>query len=156
MTYREQLTDSEWQTLQFAPFWAFIQIAGSDGKIDEKETTAFHKELLTDAPIYKSPLVREVLLSIGPIFQATLNAFRADQRKVFDGLQDTARALAKVDADQASMFKFAIMGMGKEVANASGSFLGEKISDKEKEAWALCAVALGFDMKESQAALARA
>lgn len=53
------------------------------------------------------------------------------------------------------MFKFAIMGIGKEVADASGPFIGEKITEKEKEAWALCAVALGFDMKASQEALAR-
>ena len=156
MTYREQFTDSEWQTLQFAPFWAFIQIAGSDGSIDEKETAAFHKELVTDAPIYKSPLVREVFLSIGPSFRLILDAFRADQRKVFDGLRDTATALMKIQTDQANMFKFAVMGIGKEVANASGGFMGGKISDKEKEAWALVAIALGFDMKESQAALARA
>ena len=155
MGYRELFTESEWATLQFAPFWAFIQIAGSDGKIDEKETAALNKELITDAPIYKSPLVREVFLSIGPIFTQVLNAFRADSRKVFDGLQDTARVLSKVDADQANMFKFAIMGIGKEVATASGSMFGEKISEKEKEAWALCAVALSFDMKASQEALAK-
>jgi hypothetical protein len=155
MGYRELFTESEWATLQFAPFWAFIQIAGSDGHIDEKETASFNKELLTDAPIYKSPLVREVFLSIGPIFTQVLNAFRADSRKVFDGLQDTARVLTKVDADQANMFKFAIMGIGKEVATASGAMFGEKISEKEKEAWALCAVALGFDMKASQEALAK-
>jgi hypothetical protein len=156
MTYREQFTDAEWQTLQFAPFWAFIQIAGSDGNIDEKETAAFNKELITDAPIYKSALVREVFLSIGPIFPTLLTAFRADPRKVFDGLRDTAMALIKLDVDQANLFKFAVMSIGKEVANASGPMLGEKISEKEKEAWALVAVALGFDMAASQQALTRA
>lgn len=155
MGYRELFTESEWATLQFAPFWAFIQIAGSDGSIDEKETTSFNKELITDAPIYKSALVREVFLSVAPAFSQVLDAFRADTRKVFDGLHDTATALTKVDADQANMFKFAVMGIGKEVAAASGSFLGDKISEKEKEAWALCAVALSFDSTASQEALAR-
>lgn len=156
MAYRESFTDAEWLTIQFAPFWAFIQVAGSDGQVDEKETAAFHKELITDAPIYKSPFVREVFLSIAPNLTGTLEAFRADGRKVFDGLQDTARILTKLDADQANMFKMAIMGIGKEVANASGGVFGSKISDKEKQAWALCAVALNFDMKAGQEALARA
>jgi hypothetical protein len=156
MSYRELFTDAEWQTIQFAPFWAFIQVAGSDGGIDEKETAAFHKELVTDAPIYKSAFVREVFLSVAPHLNAMLEAFRADGRKVFDGLQDTARILKKLDADQANMFKMAIMGIGKEVATASGPIFGEKISDKEKQAWALCAVALDFDMKAGQEALSRA
>jgi hypothetical protein len=155
MSYRELFTDPEWQTLQFAPFWAFIQIAGSDGNIDEKETAAFHKEFLTDAPIYKSTLVREVFLSVVPTFGSLLQAFKADSRKVFDGLRDTATALTKVDADQANMFKAAVMAIGKEVADASGAFIGSKISEKEKEAWALVAIALSFDAKASQEALAR-
>jgi hypothetical protein len=155
MTYREQFSDSEWATLRFAPFWAFVQIAGIDGTIDEKETAAFHKELLVDAPMYKSALVREVFASIVPSLTDVLAAFQADQRKVADGLRDAATALTKVDSDQANMFKMAIMGIGKEVAEASGPVLGSKTSEREKEAWALVAATLGFDLRESQAALAR-
>jgi len=154
MAYRETYTDAEWQTLQFTPMWAFTAIAMADGKVDDAEFQAFLKEI-SDAPIYKSALVREVLLSILVDFAKIAPAYKADTRTVVQGIREGGILLGKVDADQASMFKAAVMAIASKVAEASGGMFGPKASQQEKEAWATIGLLLGFNMKESNEALAR-
>lgn len=134
-TTKESYTAEEWQTLQFAPLWAFTQVAGMDDNIDEKEFQAMAKEF-GEAALYKEPLVREVFGSIATDVGNVLEAYRKDPRKVEGGLVDTAKVLdEKSDPDEANGFKGSVIGVGKKVAEASGGLLGRgKMSEEESKA----------------------
>lgn len=149
MSEAEKFTPAEWQTLQFSPFWVFAQVAGIDGKIDDEEQKAFLKEL-ADAPIYKSPLVREVLISVATDMGDLMTAYTADTRKVGVGLADVANALdAKADASEAVMFKAALVGIAMHVAQASGSrWSKDKVSKEEETAISFIGAVLRFDPAE--------
>jgi hypothetical protein len=145
MTQRTNYTASEWQTLQFAPFWIFTGVAAIDGNIDKQEMAAFAKEL-ADALLYKNPLVQEVLLSVVGDMDSIMKKYRADSRQVTDGLRDVADLVErKLTAAQAKEFKMTLLFMAKKIAEASGGGplgLGENVSDSEKASMVLMAQAL--------------
>jgi len=153
VAYRALFSDSEWQTLQFAPLWAFAAVAGADGKIDDRETAVLMKEV-SEAPLHKGVFVREVMTSLATDLVRVSAAYKADSRNAFAGLVEVRGLLTRVDKDQAAIFKFAVMAIGKATAEASGPMFGAKIAVEEQQAWALAAVMLGFDLNESQAAIA--
>lgn len=150
MTYRELFNDAEWQTLTFAPLWSFSAVAASDGTIDPAETSELMKQI-TEAPLLKAALSREVFVTLALDLAAILPAYKADTRNVYAGLRDAATLLKRVDANQAAMFKFAVMAVGSKVAAASGP-TDSKIANEEAQAWAMAGAVLGFDQKESEAA----
>jgi hypothetical protein len=151
--YRDLFNSSEWQTLMFGPLWAFSAIAGADGKIDDAETKALIKEI-SDAPILKAPLAREVFLAIAVDFPTLLPAYQADTRNAYAGLRDVATLLTRVDAKQAAMFKFSIMAVGKNVAEASSAAGTPGIAPEEAQAWGMISAMIGFDAKEAEKAFA--
>ena len=149
MSLQELFTAAEWRTLQFAPLWTFTAVAGADQNIDEKEVEALGREL-SRAGLFKEPLVQEVLSSVVRDLGNIMKAYTEDPRMVIEGLQEVASVLAKrVPARQAENFKRAMLYIGHQVAKASGGGIfgrREKISDEEKAAIVLVAVALDLTL----------
>jgi len=143
MSYRSSFSYSEWQTLLFAPLWSFNAVAAIDGKVDDKEAEALAKEV-ADASLYRNELASEVLGDLGASFASVFSAYRADSRSVLDGLREAAQLVdRKTIPDIALGYKKAIIGVGVQVANASGAMFGSKMSEDEKKALVLVAVTLG-------------
>jgi hypothetical protein len=144
---KEQFTDEEWQTLQFAPLWVFAGVASIDNNIDDKEKEALAKEL-SEWALYKEPLVQEVFLSVGQSLPTTLPAFAADSRDLLVGLKDVADLLdAKVTPEQSHGFKGALILLGRKVGEASGTTFAageDNVSDAEKMAIVMMGTALRF------------
>jgi hypothetical protein len=144
---KEQFTAEEWATLEFAPLWAFVGVAGVDNEIDDKEKEALAQELMEWA-LYKEPLVQEVFLSVGQNLATTLPAFAADSRDLLTGLKDVADLLdRKVTPEQAHNFKGALILLARKVGEASGVSAtkgADNVSDAEKMAVVMIGTALRF------------
>jgi len=73
MSFRQLYTTSEWQTLQFAPLWVLsamtgaISTGGAGQSALENQIKALAKEI-GEASLFKDPLAREVLMSLGTQF----------------------------------------------------------------------------------------
>ncbi len=141
MAWQEKFTASEWQTLLFAPLWVFSGIALADGKIDPKEIEAFSTEV-SDAPLYKDDLVREVMLALAAGFSEIMTAYQADSRKIDMGLGEVADLLDAKASEHADNFKRVLLAIAAKVANASGPAIGGKVSDNEKNAFVIIALSL--------------
>ena len=144
--FREQYSAEEWATLEFAPLWTFTGVAGIDQSIDELEIGALAKELAEWA-LYKEPLVQELLLSVGQNLPETMTRYRDDPRDVLTGLKDVSALLnRKATGDQAKGFRGAMMVIGKNIAEASGSGIAgtdSNASIEEKAAMLALGQALG-------------
>jgi hypothetical protein len=137
--FRSQFTDAEWQTVLFTPLWAFSAVATADGKVDDKEAGVLTKEL-TEAPLYKDELTREVFATLLGSLQTTGAAYKADQRSLAQGLQDAAALFdAKLPGGGADHLKLAVLGICINTAKASGPMFGDKMSKQETSAIALVA-----------------
>ncbi|MCI0437291.1 MAG: hypothetical protein L0271_27195 [Gemmatimonadetes bacterium] len=147
MGFREGYTPAEWETLQFGPLWVFTTVASADKNIDAKELEALAKEI-QEAPLYKDPLVRELLMSVGADLSNLMTRYQADSRNVMVGLQDVAALLKrKASAENADNFKKSLLLIGGNVAKASGGglFKRDPVSDEEKKA--LLMIAMWLDLK---------
>ena len=141
MSVRDSFSASEWRTLEFAPLWAFMQVAGIDRNVDQAEMAVLAKEL-SESLLYKDELTRGVLSSIAADFQGTLSSWRDDERKCLPGLEDAAAVLsAKAAAESAEIFKKTILAICAAAAKASGT-PGAEVSNDEAMAFAAIAVAL--------------
>ncbi len=148
MSAQRSFATEEWQTLQFAPLWVFAQVAGADRKIDKKEMAALAKEI-SEAPLFKGALVREVLISVRGDFENVWRQFQADPRGVLEGLQEVRQLLdSQVSADDAKRFKGSMLLIGRNIAEASGKLFGSKVCEEEKAALALVSIALNMSLSE--------
>jgi hypothetical protein len=148
MTHKDAYTSKEWQTLIFTPLWVMTAVAGADGKADEKEVAAFAKEV-AEAHLYKDSLVKEVMLSLAVDLSNNMTQFQKDSRNIMEGFTDAATVLdTKTNSEHANAFKRAMMGIGVQIAKASGGtlFKPDPISDEEKTALMLIAVTLGVEL----------
>lgn len=144
------LSQEDYQTLQFSPFWVFSAIAQADGKVDKKEVAAFAK-LVSEAELFTHPFVREVMKSISTDFNSTWVAYRSDSRAVAEALEEVAGILdANLDSQDAMHFKRALLGIAIQIAEASGGILGlgQKASKEEKLTFAFIAIQLGVKLEE--------
>jgi hypothetical protein len=140
--FREKFTDTEWQTIMFAPLWAFHAVAGADRKLEQSEVAALAKEL-TEAVLYKDEFTREVLSAIASSMTTTMPAYLKDPRAIMDGLVDAARVLdAKMPAGAGDALKVAILGICIQTAKAAGPRFGNKVSKEEEAAIVMVAAAL--------------
>jgi hypothetical protein len=143
---KDSYTSKEWQTLQFAPLWVFTAVAAADQKIDEKEVEALTKEI-KDAPLYKEPLVREILISLAFDLVNVMEQYKRDSRDVMSGLRDVASVLdKKATPEEANHFKRALLLIGGNVAKASGGggiLRRDPMSAEEKTALVMVALSLG-------------
>lgn len=147
---KDTFTSEEWQALQYSPLWVFSAVAGADGEIDDQEMHALVKEV-EEAPLYKTPLVREVFSSVSVDFNNIMKQYGADSRDVSEGLGDVADLLAKkVPVEESKAFKAALIFLGVNVAKSSGGFFGfgDKVSDEEKGALGLIAAILRVNLSD--------
>lgn len=141
VTTQTQFTQSEWETLQFAPLWMLSGVGGADANIEELEIAALMKEI-SEAALYKNQLVREVLFSIAAD-AGILDRYRDDPRTIDHGLSQVADVLeAHLDPVQALEFKKTMLGIGLEIAKAAGPLFGSSVSAQERAAlgWAAAAM----------------
>jgi hypothetical protein len=147
--FEDSYTAEEWQTLRFAPLWVFTAVAGMDSNIEVEEVAALAKEV-AEAPLFKEPLVKEVLMSVGASFGDVLPAYHADSRDVLRGLKDVADILERrATPEQARAFKSSMLLIGRNVAESSGGgriFHREKVSEKETAALVAAATAMRATM----------
>src|SRR5450759_1481160 len=140
--FRSNFTDAEWQTVLFAPLWAFSMVAGADRKIEPKEMAALLKEL-SEAALYKDEFAREVLATLASDHATIMPAYAADRRTVVDGLREAAQILdAKMPGGGADGLKNAILLVCISTAKAAGPMFGDKVSKEEKAAIVLVATML--------------
>nr|NIP22870.1 hypothetical protein [Phycisphaerae bacterium]NIW46342.1 hypothetical protein [Gammaproteobacteria bacterium]NIW97224.1 hypothetical protein [Phycisphaerae bacterium]NIX26685.1 hypothetical protein [Phycisphaerae bacterium] len=60
MSKQTSFSPKQWLSLQFAPLWVFLAVAGADGAIDKRELKALLLEL-DEALLYRDPLTNEIL-----------------------------------------------------------------------------------------------
>lgn len=144
MLYRNQFTAHEWATLQFAPLWVFTMVAAIDGRLEHKEMSALAKEL-AEAPLFRNPLAREVLLSVRDNFASVWEAYRRDSRSAIEGLRDVRTILEnKVDSQTANGFCRALIFIGHQVIESSSTgIFRRKEKKEEKAALVVAALILG-------------
>jgi hypothetical protein len=141
--FKTKFTDAEWQTIVFAPLWAFSAIAGADHQIKPKEAEALAKEL-AEAALYKDEFTREVLLTLASEPATIMPAYGADRRSIMDGLREAADILDAKLPGGADQFKNAILLLCMKTAQAEGPIIGDKVSKDEKSAMVLVATMLRF------------
>ncbi|HXK43657.1 MAG TPA: hypothetical protein PKV82_12610 [Anaerolineae bacterium] len=127
MSFRQLYTTSEWQTLQFAPLWVLsamggaISTGGAGQSALENQIKALAKEI-GEASLFKDPLAREVLMSLGTQFGSLWEQYGRDSRNVEQGLQDVAQILSrKASSEQSQGFKAAMLLIGNNIAKAAGN-----------------------------------
>jgi hypothetical protein len=140
--FRSKFTDAEWQTVLFAPLWAFSAVAGVDRQVDAKEAAALTKEL-AEAALYKDEFTREVLSALASDPATIMPAYAADRRTVVDGLREAAQILdARMPGGGGDRLKNAILLVCINTAKAAGPIFGDKVSKEEKAAIVLVATML--------------
>ena len=142
--YKELYSANEWQTLQFATLWVLAGVGGVDNDIDEKEVSAFAKDV-SEWARSKEPMTQEVLLSVANNFQDIFAQYDNDPRDVKSGLSEVVKILKhKATLGQTKGFKDAMLLIGRNVADASGGLFdrGDNISAKEKAALEIIITAL--------------
>jgi len=147
-TAKHAFTEEETARLADAPYLVFLVVAAADGKVDEKEVSAFQKALV-QAAASEHPVVHEM-------FARGLQDPEGRLRKLLSETPAPADALAaagaliseKLPRDEANGIKMALFLLGKAVAEASGGFLGfgSRISKQEKKALAAVLLLLGIDL----------
>lgn len=139
----------EWKTLQFSIFWVFNTVAQADGKIDKKELDALSHLMKKSAAIINE-LAREIASTIEKDFESIKEEFDNDKREIIDGLREVSDLLnTKVNPETAVNFKKTLIAIGFYIANASGKWLGNKVSSEESIAIKLA----GMNLRLSSAQL---
>lgn len=141
---KDRFTADEWQSLIYAPLIIFNIVAGADGKIDQKEVTAFKKllveGLLSDIELMKlvtNELLQDLEQLTGEVF-----AGQMDPNECMESIRNAVDT--ELTKEEALAFKLALLTIGKKIAQASGGFLGlgNRICLSEKQAMAKLAAAL--------------
>lgn len=145
---RKDFSDEEWRTLQFGPYWAFSAVSAQDAKIEDKEKAAF-REAMTNPGTMEGALGREVMASLTAEGEAVFVAWAADDRSPADGFKAVLGVLARVDAEEANRYKGTIVWLAVNVAAASGSWFGDKISNDERTAIMTIAQMLDYNVQDA-------
>lgn len=143
----DQYSAEEWSTLQFAPLWVFLAVAGVDEEIDEAERAAFRKELSRGGS-FNNPLSYAVFSRLADDFEKNASVFEQGVTGIGERLGEVAVLLKnKEDEEVAFWFKADLLVSGARVAKASGGWLsGDPISADERDA--LLGITTVFDMSE--------
>lgn len=141
-----EFSDEEFEILKRAPFLIFFLVAASDGNIDQKEAATFIKILLKPE-LLKNKLLNRIVTNVINDISSTLAAM-AQQGLDYLARLNELRLIAerKLPPAQAREFKLSLLLLGKEIASASGGFLGlgAKISKSEQAALTAIALCLGI------------
>jgi hypothetical protein len=131
MAYRNLFSAEEWKTLQFAHFWVFQAVAGSDNKIDTEEKIALD-EIMKNGAKFANPLAREIMMGLEYNIDGINADFSADERTIEQGLIQVADLLMeKVQPEEALVFKKTLMAIGIYIGSASGKWFASNFSKEE-------------------------
>ena len=131
-----QLTASEKNLLNQAPYWVQAALAAADGHVSSvttlKETRTLARSLASNSST--NVLVKAVISAEADPDKATQNATaqEADQK-----LKRISRILSHVDAGAATGFRHFLLQIGQEITEAASENLlglGNKVSDEESVA----------------------
>ena len=141
---KDRFTPVEWQSLLYAPLIIFNIVAGADGRIDQKEVTAFKKllveGLLSDIELMK--LITNELLQDLENLTSEVFSGNMDPNQCMESIRNAVDV--ELTEEEALAFKLALLSIGKKIAKASGGFLGlgNRICLSEKQAMVTLAAAL--------------
>jgi hypothetical protein len=145
--YKALFSEDEWRNLLYTPVVVFGIVAGADGSIDKKEIKQFQDELIKGIVVdnrFMQQIMAEVLPVVPELLQDVLTV-KVDPKEV---LENITRAIdAKLPLKDAYEFKLALVMTGKEIAEASGGFLGmfgSKMSKEEEQALAAISLIIGL------------
>jgi hypothetical protein len=131
MAEAHEFTPEEWRTLQFAPFWIFCALVGRYRDFDELDYAAF-SWALQSAVAGHGQLSRDVLASVVADLDLVRLHFELDTRSIVTGLFDVMLVLRKAPAEQAELFRDALIAeVGAGVARARGRY-GKVISEDDE------------------------
>ena len=147
--YGEECTEfsqSDFDALKQSPFLIFFLVAAADGNVDKKEVAALQK-LLSDSDNFKNRLLNRIITNV---ITDIPNIILSMMQKEMNYIEELDKLKNIIDTNlsptEANEFKIALFMVGKQIAEASGGFLGfgSKISKEEKGALAAIAVCLGI------------
>jgi hypothetical protein len=136
VSVKDKFTAEEWATLKLLPlqFVGFVILA--DGEIDDEEFSKLN-EILRDAPFYRDPMHRELMLDLAQD-RDLMNHFRESLvRDKIIRSAPVAKALLrrKLTNDQYAAFTHSLISTAIEIAQASGvgnAGQGKNISREEE------------------------
>lgn len=145
--YKALFSEDEWRNLLYTPVVVFGIVASADGSIDKKEIKQFQDELIKGIVVdnrFMQQIMAEVLPVVPELLQDVVMV-KVDPKEV---LENITRAIdAKLPLKDAYDFKLALVMIGKEIAEASGGFLGmfgSKMSKEEEQALAALSLIIGL------------
>ncbi|MDQ1266260.1 MAG: hypothetical protein QG635_1412 [Bacteroidota bacterium] len=131
--YKELFTLEEWYLLETAVIWMFQAIAGADGRVDVDELNAMNI-IKEKAGLLENHLSGEVLSSMQYDIEHLNTIYSFDIKNIRTGLRELSDILKqKINSDESLLFKKTLLALGTIIANASGSYLTQKISDVEAQ-----------------------
>lgn len=132
----EDVNVGDMEILMKMPIYVFFFIAGADGKVDEKETRMF-LGMLKNVEHAPSEVFRSITAQLVDQFEAVFADVVEHDFPNLPAAMATARNIiesAIEDPGEKQLYKYCLMTLGKEIASASGGFLGfgSKISKSER------------------------
>jgi hypothetical protein len=143
MSFRSQLSNDEWYTLQCAPVWVFALVAGIDGTIDKKEMKSFAESIAEMAHRHVG-LPKEIFQSIVADINQVMRC-ESNGEAALKGLVAVNHVLKKVNQTDATLYKQSLIVLGNKVAESSGPLFQDNRSDKETQVLAVIYKILELD-----------
>ncbi len=141
------IPSEDYAALKQSPFLVFFLVAGADGKMDKKELISF-AEILSDPDKLSSGFLKRIAAEVISDSTAIVTNMANSDLNYIEELGILRRVIDdNLSTEEGLAFKTSLLMIGKEIAEASGGFLGfgNKISKEEKGILALIALSLGID-----------
>lgn len=140
----------EFASLKLSPFLVFFIVAAADGKVDKNEINAFAR-ILMEAGKLGNALFNRIVTNVIDEVPRLLQEASSQGLNFLEELGRIRGLLEeRLCAEDASAYKKTLMQLGREIAEASGGFLGigNKVSKEEKAALALLSICLDVPLEE--------
>jgi hypothetical protein len=141
-----EFAPEDFEVLKRSPFLVFFIVAAADGKVDKKELLAF-LEILFDSDKYPNVLFNRILENVRNDVSTIVSGIADKNLDYIEELSNLRRIIDdNFSPEDAIAFKMSLLMISKEIAEASGGFLGfgNKIRKEEKAAIAAIAMCLGI------------
>lgn len=122
MNHRREFTVSEWELLQFAPFFVLSGVAGRYRSFVPAELLLFER-WLGEASRAPGAVSREILSSVHVDLDGVLARFETYDATIVSGLTSVADVLERRDAGETALFRRALIDvLGLGLATARGPY----------------------------------
>jgi len=137
------LSETDWQTLLFAPLWVVTLVGGADGTISPAEFDALGQRLREARPV-SGRLAHDLVETLATEYVHRWHQYERDPRPARVGLAAVAAILDRRSSDREGfLVRAALVDLGVDVAQASRSRLvGPRTSAAEERAIAEVRAAL--------------